>query len=211
MARFGLIICLLAGLANAAEAENRLSQEELAMRITELAYGNDETASDVQLGYSGRFGTVWVSLEIIGCMARIQQYSDISDVKVLIDMMAEFDLNEVYFVKGRDYSSSVATSQGFSESRETDQFYTYSTTANSDRIVANITFKRNDGANFEYEGMDYAAHLSPLKLHEDDLNWVPLQSPQMVLIILNPRHEKQLQLLVSSIEEYRQRFCMLVS
>ena len=211
MARFRLIICLLVGLTNTAEAESRLSQEQLALQIAELVYGQDETASDVQLGYSGRFGTVSINMEIIGCMARVSQFSDISDIKVLIDFEVEFDLNDVQFVKGRDYSNSVASPDGFSESIETDNYYTYSTTADSDRIVANVTFKRNDGANFVYEGMDYAEHRSPLKINEDDLNWVPLQRPLLTLIILDPKNEQHLQDLVSAIDEYRRRFCMLMS
>lgn len=194
-----------------AHAEQLLTQEQLALQISELAQGKDETASDIQLGYSGIFGTVHVSLEIVGCNAIIQQYSHITDEQILVDFRAEFDLNDVRLLRGRNYSNSVVNVQGLSESAETEEYYTYSTTANSDRIVANVTFKRNDGANFEYEGVDYFALRSPVKIDPDNIEWVPLQSSEMVLIILNPKDEKQLQLLVSSIDEYRLRFCLAIS
>lgn len=211
MGRFGLIMCLLAGLTNSAVAESRLSQEKLAMRINHLSAGEDETSSDVQLGYSGILGPVFISMQVVECTVEIHQFSKMSEDRYSQDMLIAFDLANVHIVKGRDYTSSVASKDGFTASSETDDYYTYSTVADSDRIVANVTFKRNDGANFRYEGIDYFAIHSDPNFNPDDLPWVTLESQLATLIILNPKHERQLQLLVSSLDEYRQRFCMLMS
>ena len=205
------ILCLLVMAAGSGIAQENLSQEEMAQRIFDLAYTRDESASDVQLGYSGRFGTVWISLEIEGCLGRIQQYSDISEVHVLVDFLAEFELNNVRFVKGRDYSKSVSSVDGFSQSIETNKYYTYSTTADSDRIVANITFEKIDGSAFEYLGVDYKSIPFGREIEQQILTWVPLQRQLMPLVFLNPKNEKQLQDLVFAIDDYRRRFCTLTS
>ena len=211
MGRVGLTICLLAGLANTAVAERRLTQDELMMRIFYLSEGEDVTSSDVQLGYSGIFGPVLTSLQVMECTASIRQITKISERKILEDMIIEFDLANVHFVKGRDYSNSTASKDGFSASIETDAYYTYSTTMDSDRIVANIRFERNDGANFRYEAIDYFAIASNPNFNLDDLHLEITESQLATFVILNPKHERQVIELVSAIDEYRRRFCMLMS